>query len=373
MVFVPIDQEATMPTAALRVPSQVLRWILVLGPILVLALALQSLWALRVAAAHPDPDEMSVVADRVAQLVDAYLKRIAGTTSNLAVVPEVVQLAAIRSSRPSIAAEDALVDQLWRETAPGATGDPFAKLKDTPVSVFFRDLTATEGGIYREIFLADSKGRLVAASNRTEDYIQNDRGDSWWPANLKNFQDPCRRVPLDCVKITNVEWDPSAAALGYDVVLPVVMPGRGAVGVIKAVVDPHELGALLDLAMLNDRFDVALIDTEGVRLLSRKPFFAENRKTSARLRALPAGAETSLPLAGPGEEGPVAFVRRLSLPHEGRWSIAVADRGQGDAEVWKASVLWFVFTLGMLAIAAGAFAVKLPASDEAPAERRAGA
>jgi hypothetical protein len=359
------NQEATMPAEALRIPSHVLRGALVLGPVLVLALAFQSLWTLRAATAHPDSDDMSSAADRVAQLVDAYLARIASTTSNLAIVPEVVRLAENSSSPYS--AEDELVAERWQSSS---GEDPFVHLRDEPVSVFFRDLTSATGGIYREIFLSDAQGRVVAASNRTEDFKQNDGDDPWWPKDLKRFTDSCRHVPMSCVQITNIEWDDSAGSLGYDVVLPVVTPGGNTVGVLKAVVDPRELDGLLNLAMLNNQFDIALINAEGMQLLSRKRFFAENQETFERLRALAPGGETSLPLAGPGQDGPVAFVRRLSSPLEGKWSIAVVDRNQGDDEAWKTYVLWCVFTIGMFVIAAGAFAARIPAPAEAPVEPR---
>lgn len=135
-----------MSAAALRIPSHVLRWFLVLGPILVLVFAFTSLWTLHDATAHLDPDEISVVADRVAQLVDAYLERIAGTTSSLVIVPDVVNLASASSARPWTS-EDELTETRWKGSA-DTKNDPFVRLglKGHPVSVFFKDLTAAEGG-----------------------------------------------------------------------------------------------------------------------------------------------------------------------------------------------------------------------------------
>jgi len=360
-----------MSAAALRIPSHVLRWMLVLGPILVLVLAFKSLWTLRAATAHLDPDEMSIVADRVAQLVDAYLARIVGTTSSLVIVPDVASLAAEQSARP-LTPEDALTEKNWKRSA-NTRDDPFLRLEKEAVSWFLRDLTAAEGGVYREILLADAEGRLIAASNRTEDFRQNDKDDPWWPANLKLFTDSCRRVPLKCVRMTDVGWDQSAATFGYDVVLPVVTRGKQAVGVLKAVVDPRELEALLRFATLNSEVDVALINAQGMRFLTRERFFTEGateaedqKEPSSRLRALAPGGETSWPLA---EKGPAVYVRRLSSPVEEGWFIAVTDRDHDDSGAWKTYVLWCLFTLGMFVIAAGAFAVKGPGPAEAPAER----
>jgi hypothetical protein len=352
-----------MSALALRIQSRIWRWVLILGPILVLALAFQALWTLHVTTAHPDSDDLSIETDRVARLVDAYLARVAGVTSFLTLAPDVVELAKAGSERPFTRAdEDA--EKNWVALA-RATNDPFKLIKDLPVSLFFKNLTAS-GGAFREIFLTDTKGRVIAASNRTENFLQGH--DPWWPEHLDRVKASCRRLPLECVRITDVKWDASAAVFGYDVVLPVMTPeGHQVVGVLKAVVDPTELDALLKFASSSQQVDVALVNAKGRRLLSRERFFDE--KAASRLSRLPPGSEDSLRLSGSREDGPVAFVRRLSSPLDGGWSVAVADRGEGDSELWKPYALWCLFTLGMFVIAARAFGVTAPRNAETPVER----
>jgi hypothetical protein len=357
-------QEVAMSEAVLRIQSHLWRWLLIVGPILVLGFAFQSLWMQRAATAHPDSDDISIEADRIAQLADAYIARVAGVTSYFAVTPEVVELAATSSAR-SFTAADTDAETNW-ETLAGTKDDPFVSIHGEPVSAFFRDLTAVAGGSYREIFLADAKGRLIAASNRTEDFQQAD--DSWWPADMTHVTASCRHLPLECVHITDVEWDSSAATFGYDVVLPVVTSEGHAVGVLKAVVDPRELNELLSFAESSHRFDVALINAKGMRLLSHERFFDE--QTSSKLRELTPGSEASWQLAGSRKNGPIAFVRRLSSPIEEGWTIAVADRDHGDAGLRKTYVLWCLFMLGLFVITARAFAVTVPGRNEAPGERR---
>lgn len=225
--------------------------------------------------------------------------------------------------------------------------------------------------MYRELLLADAQGRLIAASNRTEDFLQKD--DPWWPAHLTGFTDACRRKPLTCVRLTDVNWDQSAATVGYDVVLPAISQDKQVVGVLKVVVDPHELDALLRFAATNSGLDIALVDVEGMRLLTREQFFAQGEarmedpnEPSSTLRGLPLGGETSLQLT---DKGLTVYVRRLSSPIEEGWFIAVTDRDRDDAGVWKTYALWCLFTLGMFVVAAGAFAVRGSDSAEASAER----
>jgi hypothetical protein len=357
-----------MSTSALRLHTRAWRALLVLGPLLVLAFAFRALWTLRAASERADADDMSVVADRVARLVDAYLGRVTGMTSHIAAVPEVVRLAAERSQRP-LDETDRAADRDWRTRA-GTEGDPFAAVRAEPLSAFFQDLTGAAGGLYREVFLADARGRLVAASNRTEDFLQAD--DAWWPADLTHFGASCRLVPMECVRITDVAWDPSASAFGYDVVLPVVTADAGegpsakarVVGVLKAVVDPAELQQLLGLAGLDRRLDVALVDSRGMRLLSPKRFFDE--RDAARLRELARGSEASWPLPGQGDEDRMALVRRLASPIDGGWVVAVAPVEGGGGGVGRAYALWCLFTLGMFVVAAGAFAVRGSRAAPAP-------
>lgn len=360
-----------MPEPTLGAPSRMWRWILILGPVLVVALAYQSLWTLR-AAERPDSADMSVETDRVARLIDAYIARVVGVTAHLAIAPDIVRLAEASTTR-SVTGADEAVQTHWSESA-NAAGDPFNAIRSQSVSQFFADVKAADKA-YREIFLADLKGRLIAASNRTEDFQQND--DSWWPKDLDKVKPSCRRNPMDCVSLSSVEWDPSAGLFGYDVVLPVVNSNGQPVGVLKAVVDPSELDGLLKFAALSRELDVTLINAKGVQIFSRE-LFLKNPKALPCLRHLLPGNEGSWPLAGSCQDAtaesrrkePVAFVRRLSSPVAGGWFVAITGQDDGGG-AWMTYALWCLFTLGMFLIAAGAFAVRVPAGTEGSEEREA--
>lgn len=336
------------------------RWVLILGPILVMTLAFQALWTLRVTSARPDDDDMSVEAGRVAGLVDAYIKRVAGVTSFLTLAPEVVKLAEDSSKLPLTPA-DREIETNWGKQA---GNERFDAIQAQPVSMFFKDLTAVRGA-FREIFLTDTEGRVIAASNRTENYLQANE-HSWWPKHPEQAKASCRRLPQECVRITDVEWDASAAVFGYAVVLPVLTPAGQWVGVLKAVVDPGELDTLLKFASSRQRAEIVLVNAQGKPLLSHDPFF--DPEAASLLGGLSRGQESSLHLT---KGGPLAFVRRLSSPLDGGWVVAVTDRGQGEPRLWQRYVLWCLLTLVMFVIAARAFAVTVPRGDEIRSERTA--
>lgn len=339
------------------------KWVLVLGPILVLALGYRALWILR-ETSRPDQDDISVIAERVARLVEAYVARVVSVTSMVAVSPLVSDLAARSSHRPVLTATIDRIDAEWRQPAGRAlTTRAFEDIAANPVSGFLRDLKASTGTSYREILLADNKGRLIAASNRTEDYFQAD--DEWWPADQTHFTASCRRFAVECATLSDVKWDPSAAGFGFAVVLPVITVNGIAVGVLKAVVDPGELDSLLRIITANTGLDIALVRSNGTRVLSADTLW--NTDFREALGSLTPGAEMAL--RNPGDErAGWTLVRRLSGPAGSLWSVAVADRRPGDSRDWKVFALWSALTLGMFFVAATALAVTVTPSEGPPAE-----
>jgi len=351
-----------MPTGAL---SRVWRCILILGPTLVVAVAFQSLWSLRISSAHPNSDEMSVETDRLALLIDAYISRVVGVTSYLAIAPEVVTLAQ-HSDKP-ITDKDKEIEKDWRKLTVDRSDKFTRDIRPQPLSKYFSDLKASDGA-YREIFLADRHGKVLAASNRTENYLQiNDR---WWPKNLENARPEdliaCRHLPLKCVRISGMEWDSSAGLVGYYIVIPVATPEGKWVGALKAVIDPKELNNLLNFAAYKEEEQIGLVDAEGVEVFSGEPFFG--KKNRLGLSDLDSGGEGSWSLDKSRQKGPIAFVRRLSSPVVGGWFIAVADREVKDDGNWKAYLMWCLLVLGLFLVAAGAFSVRVQAAVETPIE-----
>jgi hypothetical protein len=346
-----------------KIQITIWKWLLVLGPILVLAFGYKAFGGMR-PSPRPDQDDISRTADRVTRLAEAYIARVATVTSVIAISPQVVRLAEEASNRPTRHAMIERIDTAWRKPA-GQDQEAtraYADLAGEPVSIFLRDLKASTGLAYRELLLSDNKGRLVAASNRTEDYFQAD--DEWWPPDLAHFRVSCRRGAADCASLSDVKWDPSAAGFGFDVILPVMTTHGSVVGVLKAVVDPQELDTLLQIVDDDEELDVALIRANGSRVFSTDSPWGSVEQQA--LVALPPGAEMSLKVAARAEDGPI-LVRRLTGAPGRLWSVAVAIRPRSETDEWKISALWISLTLAMFFVAANAFAIAARA-DQVPSE-----
>jgi hypothetical protein len=81
---------------------------------------------------------------------------------------------------------------------------------------------------FPEIFVTDARGLVVAATNRTSDYLQSD--EDWWKATYEHGRGRSR--------FGEIEYDESAYSESIPLYVPVVDPGtHEAIGVLKAVCD----------------------------------------------------------------------------------------------------------------------------------------
>ena len=116
--------------------------------------------------------------------------------------------------------------------------------------------------VFKEIFATDSKGLLVASTNKTTDYWQAD--EEWWKEAVK------RRG----VYLTGISYDQSAKVYSIDMCLPVRYGGK-VVGVIKGVADLSEIFQSVLLLRDDRQIRLILADEEGNILLDSaggKPF-----------------------------------------------------------------------------------------------------
>jgi hypothetical protein len=365
-------------TGAFRFLARAWRVVLVIGPLLVLAFALVALWMLRKAATEGEDDERAVLATKAASAVDGYLYRVINMTWQVAQMPAVVDLATAESDRTEWSQQDTYAKGEWKSSAgAGKDLDPYRRVADRPVSGYLAALVASGTSPFREILIADLHGRLIFASNRSDDFVQNDEHD-WWPPELSPDA-TCLKYPAPCARVLGVDLDESSGALGYDVVLPVRAGGRP-VGVVKAHLLPDDLAKVMDLAGSDPRLAATLIDDEGLEALGnpKQRFIAE--ADLARLRLLRHGGEIILrlapprePTAGqqtpapspqaapssptpPSEDEPRAWIRKLGTPRA-PWSVAVTQRETARANVGIIYLLWSLATLALFAVAAAAFAV----------------
>lgn len=339
-----------------RVPGPIHLWksVLVLGPVLVIGIAMHGIWRIQSEAGRLDTDGLSNIAERVARLVEAYIARTITITGIIAAAPTLNDAAAAGSA---VARDDAAVkrdDDHWTRRTPEGLALT-RRIERLPASAFLNHVTRAPGSAYREIFVADAAGRLVAISNRTENFDQ--QRDAWWPLDLDHTPPSCRQVTAPCVTILDVELDPSAGVYGFDVIVPVISRDDVPVGVLKAVIDPAELNALLGLTHLSPSLRVALIRRDGSPVLAPDTVFSTTPANIAGLAELAEGAEAMLPLSG-DPNGGVAHVRRLTGVMGREWYLAVTDVDGSRPRSLKLFVLWAALALGMFVVAASAFAIR---------------
>lgn len=356
---------------------QVILW---LGPPALLLSAALTYWHAQQALARDlDDDALGQSAQRIAHAADVYMRRVVNGIADIAASPQVMDLATESNRRGAIVDADCTLDHHWQTVKNGSGKEQvssqcegwFSRMSLSTSSVhdaeerrlteilgsetsqYLQHLVKTAGTVLKEFALADRYGRLVAASVRTDDYLQND--DSWWPKDLEGFRS-CSASPPECALYRDVSWDESANAYGMDVTLP-VRDGDTLAGVLKVVVDPLELN---DIARLSDgAVTVELLRRDGRELLERgtKTMFDDGNtdtppgdQTNA-VKVLVRGGETVLRRAA----GNVA-VRALKGPMGSYW-IAVAQPAVAAAETaWRVPAAWLLLTIATLLLTAFAAA-----------------
>lgn len=118
-----------------------------------------------------------------------------------------------------------------------------------------------------EVFVADRRGAVVAASGKTSDFYQAD--EEWWIDAFAGGR--------GAQYIGDAELDKSSGALSIPFALPVKDSGDNVIGVLKAVIDVHsffpflskiKIGRTGRAALINGKGEIIL--KEGVVPLSRK-------------------------------------------------------------------------------------------------------
>ena len=241
-----------MSPAPLRISARVFTVFLIVG---LLLLAGASLFILgigygRLRTSHGA--SLSQVADHTAAAVDAYMFRRIIDASILARVPDVRDEAAAGSRRPFDLKVTRALDGQWQQSA-GVPAD-LKGLFSTRAAVFLAEISRDDP-VYRELMVTDRFGRLVAASQKTSDYYQAD--EDWW---REAFGDGVRGR----LAVTDVRWDESAKVFAVEIAVPVVeLPGDTLVGVLKAVTDIRELGAVVGGVRLGSTGDANLLREDG--------------------------------------------------------------------------------------------------------------
>lgn len=232
--------------------------------------------------------QMTQIAGSLAAGMDAYLFRRVLDVGVLARDPAIHDIAAASTS-PLDQAKVEQIEQEW-EAARVATAQRLG-VTDNTTARYLREIIENDR-IYRELFVTDREGRLVATSNPTTDYFQAD--EAWWQ---EAFDDGGKGR----VSVGDVIWDESARAHVIEIAMPVVGAGASRlVGILKVVADARELLVPAAGLQLGTTGEAWLIRTDGSVVYSRRvlapktPFFAADL-LRPRIEAYKAGT-LQLPL-----------------------------------------------------------------------------
>lgn len=202
--------------------------------------------------------QLTQVAEHVAAGIDAYMFRRILDVGVLAKVPALHEVAAA-STAPMDSTRVQETERAW-ESGRVATAQKLGLL-DSPASRYLRDITENDS-IYREIFVTDREGRLVATSNVTTDYYQGD--EPWW---RESFDDGIRGR----VSVGDVTWDESAKAYVIEFAMPVIRPGDTHVaGILKVVADAREMLAPAAGLQIGSTGEAWLLRADGSVVYSRR-------------------------------------------------------------------------------------------------------
>jgi len=226
--------------------------------------------------------QLTQVAEHIAAGIDAYMYRRILDVGVLAKVPAIHDVAAASVSAPDTAAI-AATERQW-ETARVATALRLGVL-DNPTAKYLREITENDR-IYREIFVTDRAGRLVATSSPTTDYYQAD--EAWWQ---EAFDDGLRGR----VSVGDVVWDESARGHVIEIGMPILSRAdERLVGILKVVADAREMLTPASGLQLGTTGEAWLLRADGSvvysrRVLGPKAQFGGRELLRPRLEAVKAG------------------------------------------------------------------------------------
>ena len=301
-------------------------------------------WRLRTAYGA----NLAKVADQTAAAVDAYVFRRIIDASILARVPDIRDIAVAGNKLPFDAKAARDLDQQWLMTreVPAALKDLFF----TRSSSFLGEVSQDDA-VYRELFVTDRFGRLVAASHKISNYYQAE--EDWWK---EAFGGGVRGRLV----VSDVKWDESARVFALEIAVPITESTGGPLaGVLKVVADIRDIGTVVSGVRLGASGEGHLLREDGSFVFSRGEvdpnarFFATDLLRE-HLQAVRKGEEMpAMSFAARSADGATRLVGlalsqlKASYPNLA-WVVAVS---QGEDELfapvreqWGSLVIVLVFT-----------------------------
>ncbi len=314
--------------------------------------------------------QLTQVAEHTAAAVDAYVFRRIIDAQILSRVAVIRAAALTGNATPFDLGRTRALDQAWvRGAGPivQQTG-----ILETPASRFLREIVENDR-IYREIFVTDRSGRLVAASNVVSSYYQ--AAEEWW---REAFDDGVRGR----VSVGDVTWDQSSRSHAVQIAMPVFdRPDGSLIGVMKVLADARELLAVVGSLRIGVTGEAMLIRPDGTVVYNRGVTGTRSRFFAAdllreRLKVDRGGdPEYRLQFSSLNQDGRAWLVAiapsqlSASYPHLA-WLVAVA---QAEDELfapvrsqwWHMLGVFSLFALVLLVVAAW-FSMRLAAPSIEP-------
>jgi hypothetical protein len=309
-------------------------------------------------------------AQQTAAAVDASVFRRMIDVAILARVPEIRAVAASGRQHAVDAKAIVAIEQAWAAN-PSATASGL-KLFDNAASVYLRDIVENDR-VYREIFVTDREGRLVAASNPTSNYFQGTEG--WWK---DAFGDGVHGRMI----IGDVQWDASARANAIQFALPIIEgEGRPIVGVLKVVADARELLGVASGMRSGPSGETTLVRDDGTLVFTQKagggriPFFAADLLRERLQHYQPGDPQFRVDFTASDKSGRAFLVGvapsqlAASAPHL-TWLVAVTQAEDElfapiRAQLWRLLAVFGLIAAAVLVVATW-FSVRLAAPPIEP-------
>ena len=200
---------------------------------------------------------LSQLADNAQSSLSHYLQRIIIQVATLGIVPE-VHTVVVRSNAQQLTEQQEEMAANWETLDPNSSTE-LRRLLNNPTSRFLREYTQLVP-TFREILVTDIHGRLVASTNKTSDYLQND--ERWWAR--------AYRQGVGGQFLGDVVYDQSAGVDALEVAEPIMDPVSNlAIGVIKVVLDAQEIFGIVNAIDVGGHGQARLLRADGSVVVDR--------------------------------------------------------------------------------------------------------
>jgi hypothetical protein len=294
-------------------------------------------------------NHLSEVAVDTASYMDSFILHSITNVSVLAATPTLrdAALAANRrypADRRAAEARILELDAQWQK----AKGDsPLAReIVGYPASEFLRDAEAANPA-YRELFLTDERGAVVAATNPTTDFYQAD--EAWWQ---RAYGDGLTGT----IFLGNVRFDPSAGVYAMEVAVPVRQKsGEETIvaGVLKGLIDARDLASVVGSVRVGETGHALLVDaSDGVVISGGEGVDRSAYQGMPSLQQAMRDGRSSFVRPGEGSDRWLVGVSRMPEPSpspELDWLVVVEQKtDEAHAPIRSATNYILVFFGGMV-------------------------